>query len=478
MRARGVLAFTLLVFTSITCYGQGIVVPRAASRSGSAPVVLPVAGIKIDARIDRHQARVRVEYLFRNDTDRALDATYYFPLPEDATLVELAVYQGTRRSIINERQIEDASQAAVDDEPAVREVVGRNWFRSRISSIPPNSTKRIEIVYSHIIARKDDVYTFEYPVGQGYKKLGVQVGDVRLNIDIGSDTAIKNVFSPTHSMALSFEDDCHVSGSLAFSGIVEKESFRLAYTLSEKPGVQSLSQNNEKPLNSGVTQDQSPTRQPQVERQTVPLSSVERIQSMQSFVQASPGTVVDSNGAVIPGATVTLRDQNTGATRTVTTDAAGNYSVAGVPPGTYKIEVEAPGFKKTEVQDVTIQTGQIAVAGVRLSPGAVAETVTVVSVAAAVDSTASHTSSNYESKKLRDLPSLAPVDSFARLAPGATSREASEINRQTGTSDKNAEFRLWFNGGRARSNNFTFDGQDNNDIDGRPVISVNNFDSV
>ncbi|HET9530313.1 MAG TPA: carboxypeptidase regulatory-like domain-containing protein, partial [Blastocatellia bacterium] len=193
---------------------------------------------------------------------------------------------------------------------------------------------------------------------------------------------------------------------------------------------------------------------------------------------STPGTVTDPSGAVIPGATVTIKDQSTGATRTVTTDAAGNYSVAGLPPGTYKIEVDAPGFNKTQVENVVIQPGQVSSTGVRLSPGAVTETVTVVAVASAIDSTTSHTSSNYESKKLRDLPSLAPVDSFARLAPGATSREANEVNRQTGGSDKNAEFRLWFNGGRARSNVFTFDGQDNNDIDGRPAISINNFDSV
>ncbi|HWP43329.1 MAG TPA: carboxypeptidase-like regulatory domain-containing protein, partial [Blastocatellia bacterium] len=203
-----------------------------------------------------------------------------------------------------------------------------------------------------------------------------------------------------------------------------------------------------------------------------------RFESQQSLAQVTPGTVVDSAGAVIPDATVTIKDQNKGASRTVKTDSQGNYSVEGLPPGTYRIEVDAPGFEKAQLEDVAIQPGQVAAAGVQLSPGAVTEAVTVVSVSTAVSSTVSHTSSSYESKKLRELPSLAPVDSFARLVPGMTSREANEVNRQTGASDKNAEFRLWFNGGRPKSNNFSFNGQDNNDIDGRPSISINNFDSV
>jgi len=57
-----------------------------------------------------------------------------------------------------------------------------------------------------------------------------------------------------------------------------------------------------------------------------------------------PGTIVDQTGAAIANATVTIKDKNTGATRTVTTDSTGSYSVAGLQPGTYDVEVDAPGF--------------------------------------------------------------------------------------------------------------------------------------
>src|SRR5262249_56776869 len=94
--------------------------------------------------------------------------------------------------------------------------------------------------------------------------------------------------------------------------------------------------------------------------------------------QPPPGSVVDQTGAAIPNATVTITDKNTGATRTVTTDSNGNYSVAGLRPGTYDVAVDAPGFKKTSLQDVVVQPGQVAATGVQLSVGATSESVTVM----------------------------------------------------------------------------------------------------
>jgi hypothetical protein len=63
------------------------------------------------------------------------------------------------------------------------------------------------------------------------------------------------------------------------------------------------------------------------------------------FVQATlSGTVTDGLGAVLPGVTVTVRNTETRATRTATTDSAGRYAVAGLPPGKYLIEATVPGF--------------------------------------------------------------------------------------------------------------------------------------
>src|ERR1700688_3597668 len=68
------------------------------------------------------------------------------------------------------------------------------------------------------------------------------------------------------------------------------------------------------------------------------------------------GTVRDPQGAVIPGATVTVTDPSKGFSRSVTTDAQGNYQLLELPPGEYTVTVTAPGFA-TQRTDVVLTVG-------------------------------------------------------------------------------------------------------------------------
>ena len=70
------------------------------------------------------------------------------------------------------------------------------------------------------------------------------------------------------------------------------------------------------------------------------------------------GTVKDSTGAAIAGATVTARNQATNASRTATTNDDGYYRIINLPPGDYEVTVEAPNFKKAVLTKVTVTVGQ------------------------------------------------------------------------------------------------------------------------
>jgi uncharacterized protein YegL len=197
---------------------------------------------------------------------------------------------------------------------------------------------------------------------------------------------------------------------------------------------------------------------------------------------AAPGTVVDESGAVVPNAKVTIRDKNTGASRTVTTDSSGNYSVAGIPPGNYDVEVSAPGFKKTEVQNVSVQPGQVAAAGVQLLVADATEMVQVTAQAELVDKTQSELSSTQDSLEISRLPNLSPIESLALLTPGVNAGTPG-TGRQDPTSAKwgagsGEDFQVSVNGASVRAINHSLDGQDNNDVDGRPAVSVLNPDAI
>jgi len=878
----------MILLAAINIFGQGIVTPRRHKIAKAAnnaqqpspeseeslkplPNALPVSSIRINLRIEGQVATVRVEHLFRNDTDEELEGTYYFPVPENATLLEFAVYDGEEKRIGRVKEKEEArgeftAAVARGEDPAILEMTRKGWFQSHVYPIPPRADKKIEIVYSQILAVKDGVASFEYPLGRGYGKLKTPVGNVEIYLDLKSHKGINNVFSPTHPLDLKYDGEGNAQGRVKTVGGEDAENFQLLYSLSdeefgaslityrregedgyfllmispkvnfdrkrisgkdvvfvidvsgsmsgEKLGqakdalqfgltrtlgehdrfniiafstaVQSMSQtlvpatrgniasavawvkalsegggtnindalvtamnmverglraqnvvfitdgqasvsitdpnqivanvraanlararlftfgvgadvnqlllerlaaDNRGAMNDIANQseleqtvsgffgkvsqsvlanlqlDFGPLYTERIQPSVLPdlytksqikifgryknaqdlrditialtglmqeeqqrfeftgldfplvtedkdflpkLWATERVQALlaeirlygekpelkqevieigkefdlvtpytsmyvptkaeighekdedaislkgsdsdvtsrkepasiyrkylkddisyiiasgesrsqgsgsgngtgtgsdnrvsvdgsqvrsadqrpingrafsniQTFAQAPQGAVVDDSGAVISGATVTIRDQNTGATRTVVTDSSGNYSVAGLPPGTYQLEVDASGFKKTVVENVTVQPGQVAATGVQMSAASVSETVHITAVATAIDHSTSSLSSNYDWRIIRDLPSLAPIDSFARLVPGATSRELGAPSTQSPGTDRNSEFHFWFNGNRARSNNFSLDGHDNNSLDGRPTISINNFDAV
>jgi hypothetical protein len=92
---------------------------------------------------------------------------------------------------------------------------------------------------------------------------------------------------------------------------------------------------------------------------------------------ALTGTVKDPSGAVIPAATVTLTSVNTGQARTTMTGADGVYRFTLLPPGNYRVRMEASGFKPVEVPSVTIAVTETAVLDRNLEVGAQSQTVTV-----------------------------------------------------------------------------------------------------
>src|SRR5450631_4401818 len=93
------------------------------------------------------------------------------------------------------------------------------------------------------------------------------------------------------------------------------------------------------------------------------------------------GTVTDPSGAVLGNSTVTLTNQGTSATLSVTVGSDGGYKFTPVRLGSYRITASAPGFQTTEQRDVTVNVGASVVLNFTLKPGQVTETVEVTSAA-------------------------------------------------------------------------------------------------
>ncbi len=148
------------------------------------------------------------------------------------------------------------------------------------------------------------------------------------------------------------------------------------------------------------------------------LSSAAFAQS-QATTGVIEGTVSDSSGAVLPGATVTLTNTGTNFTRELVTDADGRFRGLLLPLGTYRLTVSLTGFSNYQQDGIELVVGQTANIPVVLQVGGVAENITVTSDSPVVETTRSEASTLINQQALRGLPNNGRnFLSFMQLTPG------------------------------------------------------------
>jgi len=131
------------------------------------------------------------------------------------------------------------------------------------------------------------------------------------------------------------------------------------------------------------------------------------------------GGVTDQSGASVAGATVVVTDTQRGTSRTVTTDASGDFVAADLIPGTYKIHVQAKGFKSVERVNVTIEVATDVRADFSLQPGNVSEIVTVTEEVPLLNTTSSTLGGTLSNKEINDLPlNGRNYENLLQLRPG------------------------------------------------------------
>jgi hypothetical protein len=140
------------------------------------------------------------------------------------------------------------------------------------------------------------------------------------------------------------------------------------------------------------------------------------------------GNVADQQGAVFPGATVKLTNQNTGAVRETTTSGEGVYSFRSLPAGRYTIVVSAPGFKTTTINDRVVETAQPAHVDVQLEVGSTADQVTVSAVGAELINTASaELTGSVTPELVQNIPlGRGNVFDLLQLTPGVVPQNAGQ----------------------------------------------------
>jgi len=257
MQTRKSVLFSLLFLfvTALTANGQGVIVPGPCERCPrpprpvppvTMPRTLPIKSIKIDTKILSQVATTHLEQVFRNDTDATLEGTYLFPIPESASIVEFAIWDGDRRLVGEVRSREEARR--IYDEivrrqrdPGLLEYAGKDLFQASIFPIPPHSDKKLELTYTQVLKAESGTVAYRYPLGSGRQT--TQIGSVSGRIELESKEPLRNVYSPTHAVEVKRNGERRSVVSFESQAGKEPQDFQLFYTRSDEDfGVTLLTQ--------------------------------------------------------------------------------------------------------------------------------------------------------------------------------------------------------------------------------------------
>jgi hypothetical protein len=190
------------------------------------------------------------------------------------------------------------------------------------------------------------------------------------------------------------------------------------------------------------------------------------------------GEVKDSSGAIIPGATVTVVNKGTNATRTTTTNAVGLFDVPALPPGMYAVKTELEGFKAAS-RDLELQVQQTARVDFVLELGTLSEMATVTGVSPLVETSNATIGTVIDNRRIVELPlngrnylqlvALSPNVSadFAGAGQAGTRQGGTRANQQLSVSGQRREF-----------NYYTLDGINNTDVNFNTYIFLPSVDAL
>lgn len=176
------------------------------------------------------------------------------------------------------------------------------------------------------------------------------------------------------------------------------------------------------------------------------------------------GTVFDKSGGVVSGASVMVENVGTSQQIHVTTSSSGSYSVISLDPVTYTLAVEAPGFKKSIVPNIKVDTGGTATVNVTLEAGAVQTQITVTAEPLQANMDSGTTGGTISERQIQDTPLVnRSVLDLALTLPGVTGEAGSEDPGLSANLTVPG-FNISVNGGRPGSTNIMADGVNNTGV--------------
>jgi Ca-activated chloride channel homolog len=206
---------------------------------------LSIQSLHVNVTVENQVATTHIEQIFRNDNDFTVEGTYLFPLPMDAAVSRFDMWvdgqkiEGKILSADEARRIYDEIVQKMRD-PALLEYVGRGAFQANIFPIPAGEKRRVEMEYAQVLTLDNGLIHYRYPFNLA-KYSAQLIEQVSVSVKVTSADPVRAVYSPSHTVAVSRDDDRHFSAGYEANNILPDTDFDLFYTVStENIGVNLL----------------------------------------------------------------------------------------------------------------------------------------------------------------------------------------------------------------------------------------------
>jgi Ca-activated chloride channel family protein len=241
IKAKLIAILVFLLGLAHMAWAQGVIIPQCPPipRPAPLPRALKVKSIRLSVKIDSQVATTRVEQVFENETPYLLEGFYVFPIPENASVFDFAMYDGSKRlaaEVIEgakARQIyNDLVRRIID--PALLEYAGKNLIHARVFPVEPGGTRKIELAYTELLRSEGGAISYQYRLGSGRQLMPRPAEQISATVEITSPIGIKNIFSPSHKVSISRDGERRARLSFEGSGEEAQKDFSLYYSLSDK----------------------------------------------------------------------------------------------------------------------------------------------------------------------------------------------------------------------------------------------------
>lgn len=209
---------TLLALLSLACASpvaaQGIVVPvgcRGGCPADRLPRTFALDTVKAWANLERGNAQISVDHVFRNETADTVDAAFFFPLSADAVVYQVSVEDAARPAHDRDRLLQYNEWSRPDESRWIleglmregRDAVLREYAHAvlvhvPVRDIPPGEGRELRIIYTQPLRAENGAITWRYPLTAG--AAAAPAGHLTLGLTVKTEAGFRDIASPSHTV--------------------------------------------------------------------------------------------------------------------------------------------------------------------------------------------------------------------------------------------------------------------------------------